>query len=577
MSRYVASIEVNHANSLIQMAGIKARNAKEGLETLLARDYQVVTTVYPKAHKLVFQLKDDELEFLNKNITIPTVPTDRNLFNKNLPPTELVEDIKRLWEAKGAEITQAFGRTTNNSREIVVSLYFNNEQKKAECLRNLPYAIYNRNTVTLTDESEAAEIRQHRERTHSLVIRDIGRRTTANEWKDAIHQLGKGVESFRILRGDTSRRIPFALEVLMKSSDDAKKRDPTKYKFHGSNTTYTFIWKMVKKQDGTYRPRDDCKHCHGDHLQQNCDAHNKAVETRLMRLGDRPSYTTMNGEEVSLIRSDIRELENKGIRLSEAQARGCDHLNININEKLRPLTRSTETTRQSEQWDPTPNRILTKAQRTALQGTATAGTSPLGRTMQTEEDWKEELKQAVQAEVAAIKAEMETKMEAEMERVKGELEEKMEIWMKEKENSLNDQWAKIQNDMDEETIKPLTETREETETGEETDQSTKLEPLDEEMVDKEKGETLGEAIIGEIKVLNKEIFGYNEGEEEEYIGLKKRVVKLEELWRKHQRKENTRKTIGKKSAGVEYTKRHDGKGKKWEKKKRPETGRTDDE
>ncbi|KAI9331317.1 hypothetical protein BDR26DRAFT_938418 [Obelidium mucronatum] len=285
----------------------------------------------------------------------------------------------------------------------------------------------------------------------------------------------------------------------------------------------------------------------------------------------------MSGEEVGQIRVDLRNLESKGIRLTEAQAEGCRHLEIHMAEAIKP---TKPTTRMGNSTAELPNAtgILSKAQQMALlRAPPTAGRAPTGRTFQTEEERKEELKTAVQAKVNELKKEMETKMEAEMERVKGELEEAMVTWMKEKENNLNDQWAKIQNDMDEETIKPTTETREVTETGEETDQPTKLEPLDEEMGEEEEGETLGEAIIGEIKGLNEEIFGYNEGEEDEYVGLKKRVVKLEELWRKHQRKEITRKTIGKKSAGVEYIERHDGKGKKGEKKKRPETGRTNDE
>ncbi|KAI9331316.1 hypothetical protein BDR26DRAFT_899343 [Obelidium mucronatum] len=56
METYVASIETKHANKLINLAKIKARNANEGLEILLGRDYGVETTVRTAKHKLVMNL-----------------------------------------------------------------------------------------------------------------------------------------------------------------------------------------------------------------------------------------------------------------------------------------------------------------------------------------------------------------------------------------------------------------------------------------------------------------------------------------------------------------------------------------
>ncbi|KAI9324483.1 hypothetical protein BDR26DRAFT_966274 [Obelidium mucronatum] len=575
--------------------GASARHQKRtGHRTCNLRisNYGVETTVRTANHKLVMNLTGVQLDHLNENLTVAEVPATQNLFNvestaavdkehkalvlgidnaHHQQPSEIAKAMLQLWTEKGHKIVQAFGRSTTNSHELVVSLYFETEQDKLRCMQLHPCLYFNRNTAILADEDKTLDIRRHREQTRTLVVKNVEKYTRAQDWHDAVRALGNGKVNYKIVRGDRIKIIPYSLVVVMKAEDDAKKMDNTVYQFPESNATFTLVRKLVRKPDGTYRNRDDCKHCH---LHQNCPTHKKEVEERLKRLGQRTCYLSMSGEEVGQIRVDLRNLESKGLRLTEAQAEGCCHLEIHMAEAIKPIK---PTTRMGNSTTELPNAtgILSKAQRMALQGAPP--TAPTGRTFQTEEERKEELMTAVQAEVKELKKKMETKMEAEMERVKGELEETMAIWMKEKENNLNDQWAKIQNDMDEETIKPTTETREETETGEETDQPTKLEPLDQEMGEEEEGETLGEAIIGEIKVLNKEIFGCNEGEEDEYVGLKKRVVKLEELWRKHQRKEITRKTIGKKSAGVEYIERHDGKGKKGEKKKRPETGRTNDE
>ncbi|KAI9309800.1 hypothetical protein BDR26DRAFT_907101 [Obelidium mucronatum] len=492
METYVASIKTKHANELINLAKIKARNAKEGLEILLGRDYGVETTVRTANHKLVMNLTGVQLDQLNENLTVAEQQSIKRQGTclgidnaHHQQPSEIAKAMFQLWTEKGHKIVQAFGRSTTNSHELVVSLYFETEQDKLRCMQLHPCLYFNRNTAILADEDKL--------------------------W-----------------------------------TFDATENKPEPWCTDSQNQTQPsrLSENLVRKRDGTYRNRDNCKHCHMDHLHQNCPTHKKEVEERLKRLGQRTCYLSMSGEEVGQIRVDLRNLESKGLRHTEAQADGCCHLEIHMAEAIKPIK---PTTRMGNSTTKLPNAtgILSKAQRMALQGAPP--TAPTGRTFQTEEERKEELMTAVQAEVKELKKKMETKMEAEMERVKGELEETMAIWMKEKENNLNDQWAKIQNDMDEETIKPTTETREETETGEETDQPTKLEPLDQEMGEEEEGETLGEAIIGEIKVLNKEIFGCNEGEEDEYVGLKKRV------------EGNHSKTIGKKSAGVEYIERHDGK------------------
>ncbi|KAI9344687.1 hypothetical protein BDR26DRAFT_960506 [Obelidium mucronatum] len=475
METYVASIETKHANELINLAKIKARNAKEGLEILLGRDYGVETTVRTANHKLVMNLTGMQLDHLNENLTVAEVPATQNLFNvestaavdkehkalvlgidnaHHQQPSEIAKAMFQLWTKKGHKIVQAFGRSTTNSHEVVVSLYFETEQDKLRCMQLHPCLYFNRNTAILADEDETPDIRRHREQTRTLVVKDVEKYTRAQDWDDAVRALGNGKANFKIVRGDRIKKIPYSLVVVMKSEDDAKKMDNTVYRFPESNATFTFVRKLVRKPDGTYRNRDDCKHCRMDHLHQNCPTHKKEVEERLKRLGQRTCYLSMSGEEVGQIRVDLRNLESKGIRLTEAQAEGCRHLEIHMAEAIKP---TKPTTRMGNSTAELPNAtgILSKAQRMALQGAPpTAGRAPTGRTFQTEEERKEELKTAVQAEVNEFKKEMETKMEAEMERVKGELEEVMAIWMKEKENNLNDQWAKIQNDMDEETIKP---------------------------------------------------------------------------------------------------------------------------
>ncbi|KAI9344699.1 hypothetical protein BDR26DRAFT_932728 [Obelidium mucronatum] len=491
METYIASIETKHANELINLAKIKVRNAKEELEILLGRDYGVETTVRTANHKSVMNLTGMQLDHLNENLTVAEVPATQNLFNvestaaadkehkalvlgidnaHHQQPSEIAKAMFQLWTEKGHKIVQALGRSTTNSHKVVVSLYFETEQDKLRCMQLHPCLYFNRNTAILADKDKTPDFRCHREHTRTLVVKDVEKYTRAQDWDNVVRTLGNGKANFKI------------------SEDDAKKMDNT-YGFPESNATFTFVRKL--KPDGTYRNRDNCKHCRMDHLHQNCPTHKKEVEERLKRLGQRTFYLSMSGEEVGQI---------QGIRLTEAQAKGCRHLEIHMAEAINSHQTNNK---NGEQHCRTP-----KCNQMALQGAPpTAGRAPTGRTFQTEEERKEELKTAVQAEVNELQKEMETKMEAEMERVKGELEETM------------------------------------------------LEPLDEEMGEEEEGETLGEAIIGEIKVLNKEIFGCNEGKEDEYVGLKKRE----------------------KSAGVEYIKRHNGKGKKGEKKKRPETGRTNDE
>ncbi|KAI9338463.1 hypothetical protein BDR26DRAFT_896234 [Obelidium mucronatum] len=165
-----------------------------------------------------------------------------------------------------------------------------------------PCLYFNCNTANLADKDKSPDTRRHREQTRSLVVKDMEKYTRAQGWDNAVRALGNGKTNFKIVRGDRIKKIPYSHVVVMKAEDDAKKMDNTvvrknkntytqntktknQYQFPASNSTFTFVRKLVRKPDGTYRNREYCKHCLMDHLHQNCPTHKKEVEEHLKRLG----------------------------------------------------------------------------------------------------------------------------------------------------------------------------------------------------------------------------------------------------------------------------------------------------
>ncbi|KAI9327623.1 hypothetical protein BDR26DRAFT_940382 [Obelidium mucronatum] len=194
------------------------------------------------------------------------------------------------------------------------------------------YSFYNRNTVILVDQDETPDERKARELPKTLVVKDVGRLRDAKDWRDAIRTLGNAVNNGEnggcdLTRGKENGKPDwtpptYQLEVVLKSEDDAKRLDMTKYHQAKSNTTSVFVRRVVKMEE---------------------------VAKRMEHLRNPDSYYSMSGYEVAEIMKDLADMAAKKAQPT-SKTRG-----VTIWKSRYPgsyyHTRETETTKEAAKTD----------------------------------------------------------------------------------------------------------------------------------------------------------------------------------------------------------------------------------